>query len=233
LDRDGGARLDELIVKHVADVAAYCRWRCVSEEDAQDAVSEVFLIAWRRLGDVPDGDAGRVWLLATARRVISNERRARGRRHRLVERLRLFETHEPVQWPVDLVPGDVADALRRLEPADREILLLAEWEGLNSTEIGAVMGCLAVTARGRLHRARQRFGSVYLAGETAVGTALETAVGSAAGPAPSTSGTTGVTAPRTTGKSAGSGDTTETRLSPAMPSVTTSPRSGFGPQRGG
>ncbi|MDQ6614891.1 MAG: sigma-70 family RNA polymerase sigma factor [Actinomycetota bacterium] len=157
----GADRLDQLIVDHVSDVAAYCRWRCASERDAQDAVSEVFGVAWRRLGDVPDGTAGRVWLLATARRVITDDPGARGHRRRLVERLRLVETGDRTQWPVDMVPGMVADALRQLDPAAREILLLAEWEGLTSEEIGAVMGRLAVTVRGRLHRARQRFRTVY------------------------------------------------------------------------
>jgi len=50
------------------------------------------------------------------------------------------------------------------------VLLLAEWEGLSPAEIAAVMGCLAITARGRLHRARRRFRSVFedlLAAESA------------------------------------------------------------------
>ncbi len=160
-------RLEQLIVDHVNDVAAYCRWRCISTEEARDAVSEVFLVAGHRLGDVPEGNAARVWLLATARRVIAARRRAPGR-PRLMERLRLVEPDDPAQWPGEMgLGGGVADALRRLPPADREILLLAEWEGLTATEIGAVMGCLAVIARGRLRRARHRFRSVYHPDETA------------------------------------------------------------------
>ena len=41
------------------------------------------------------------------------------------------------------------------------MLLLAEWEGLAPAEIAAVMGCLTVTARGRLHRARRRFRAAF------------------------------------------------------------------------
>ena len=51
----------------------------------------------------------------------------------------------------------VRGALRSLGQRDREVLLLAEWEGLSAAEIAKVVGCRAVTARGRLHRARQRF----------------------------------------------------------------------------
>jgi DNA-directed RNA polymerase specialized sigma24 family protein len=63
------------------------------------------------------------------------------------------------------VPGReealVHEALRRLGPRDREVLLLAEWEDLAPAEIAAVMGCLAITARSRLHRARRRFRAVF------------------------------------------------------------------------
>jgi DNA-directed RNA polymerase specialized sigma24 family protein len=41
------------------------------------------------------------------------------------------------------------------------VRLLAEWEGVSPAEIGDVLGCLAVTARGRLHRARRRFRAVF------------------------------------------------------------------------
>jgi RNA polymerase sigma-70 factor, ECF subfamily len=41
------------------DVVAYCSWRAGSENDAQDAAAEVFLTAWRRLDELPEGDATR------------------------------------------------------------------------------------------------------------------------------------------------------------------------------
>ena len=53
------------------------------------------------------------------------------------------------------------EALRRLGPRDREVLLLAEWEGLSPAQIATVLGCSTVTARGRLHRARRRFRAVF------------------------------------------------------------------------
>jgi DNA-directed RNA polymerase specialized sigma24 family protein len=39
---------------------------------------------------------------------------------------------------------------------DREVLLLAGWDGLTPGEIAAVIGARAVTVRSRLHRARRR-----------------------------------------------------------------------------
>lgn len=146
-----------LFESYGADVVAYCRWRAGSSADAQDAASETFLTAWRRLADVPEGDAARVWLYATARRVVANQRRASRRRGALHERL-AAQPSAPQQTGEEAL---VHDALRLLSPRDREVLLLSEREGLKPAEIAAVLGCLTVTARGRLHRARARFRTAF------------------------------------------------------------------------
>jgi RNA polymerase sigma factor (sigma-70 family) len=152
-------RFDVLFDSYSSDIVAYCEWRAASASDAQDAVADVFLTAWRRLDELPEGDAARVWLYATARRVIANQRRSNRRRVALHERLALEAANEASsgdpEWTL------VHEALRRLTPRDREVLLLAEWEGLSPAEVAAVLGCLTVTARGRLHRARRRFRVLY------------------------------------------------------------------------
>jgi RNA polymerase sigma factor (sigma-70 family) len=155
-------RFDDLFAAYSADVVSYCGWRAGSASDAQDAVAEVFLTAWRRLDELPRGDAARVWLYATARKVIANQRRSSRRRAALQERLALeaaSRPHEP--WATTREETLVHETLLRLGPRDREVLLLAEWEGLSPAQIGRVLGCLAVTARGRLHRARRRFRTVF------------------------------------------------------------------------
>jgi RNA polymerase sigma factor (sigma-70 family) len=152
-------RFEGLFASYGPDIVAYCGWRAGSRTDAQDAVSETFLTAWRRLDEVPDGDAARVWLYATARRVLANQRRASRRRAALQERL-AAEVPRSQPSPVE-GEARVHEALRGLGPRDREVLLLAEWEGLSAAQIAAVVGCLTVTARGRLHRARRRFRAAY------------------------------------------------------------------------
>ena len=80
-------RFDALFEGHRFDVASYCSWRAASRSDAEDAVAEVFLVAWRRLESVPSGDTARAWLYATARRLLANQRRSRRRRDALEDRL--------------------------------------------------------------------------------------------------------------------------------------------------
>jgi RNA polymerase sigma factor (sigma-70 family) len=155
-------RFDALFAAYSPDIVAYCGWRAPSASDAQDAVADVFLTAWRRLDQLPEGDAARVWLYATARRVIANQRRSSRRRVALQERLALEAPSRPQEPPFPNREDTLVHAaLRGLGPRDREVLLLAEWEGLSPAQIAAVLGCLTVTARGRLHRARRRFQAVF------------------------------------------------------------------------
>jgi RNA polymerase sigma factor (sigma-70 family) len=153
-------RFNALFAAYSSDIVGYCGWRA-GTDDAQDAVAEVFLTAWRRLDDLPEGDAARVWLYATARRVIANQRRSTRRRAALTDRLSVEAASAPRSSGVDEEETLVYEALHRLAPRDREVLLLAEWEGLTPAQIASVVGCLTVTARGRLHRARRRFRAVY------------------------------------------------------------------------
>lgn len=158
-DRERTRRFEALFEAYGADVVAYCRWRAGSASDAQDAAAEVFLTAWRRLDAVPESNAARVWLYATARRVLANQRRSTRRRAALTERLALAAPPEE-SWS-DPEESRVMEALDRLGPLDREVLLLSEWEGLSPAQIASVLRCPKVTARGRLHRARRRFRSAF------------------------------------------------------------------------
>ena len=162
-DRERKQRFDALFSENIAGIASYCSWRLRSTGDEQDAVAEVFLTVWRRLDDVPAGEAAQPWLYATARRVMANQARAQARRTRLNEKLTTVSSNDEggAQQSEDPVAALVHDVLCRLTPRDREVLLLAEWEGLSPAEIAKVLRCPAVTARGRLHRARRRFREAF------------------------------------------------------------------------
>lgn len=129
--------------------------RCDEVSDAADVAAEVFLVAWRRLDDMPDGEE-RLWLFGIARRVLANDRRGRVRRHRLANRLRdELIAHPPVIVP-DGAAARIRGALRLLSDSDRELLQLVAWEGLTPTEIASLEGVPAATVRSRLMRARTR-----------------------------------------------------------------------------
>ncbi len=149
-------RFQAIYEAHYHRVLGYALRR-TGREDAADVVAETFLVAWRRIGDVPEGDAARLWLYGIARRVLANQTRAAHRRERLAERIRanLVPEIEPVRANPEL--GAAAAAFEALRADDRELLALVAWEGLDGEEIAQVLGCSRNAARIRVHRARRRF----------------------------------------------------------------------------
>src|SRR6476469_3060928 len=82
---------------HVA-LLGYAVRRVADPADAADIVAETFLVAWRRLDDVPAGAEARPWLFGVARRVLANHYRGERRRHALADRLR-DSLHQAVPPP--------------------------------------------------------------------------------------------------------------------------------------
>jgi RNA polymerase sigma factor (sigma-70 family) len=157
LDDQRRRRFQQVYDANHAAVLGYVLRRTDGPDDAADVIAEVFLTAWRRLADVPAGEQARLWLFGVARRTLANHRRGQRRRSTLADRLReeLAVTHPPPRYSPEL--GGVADVFRSLPEADRELLALAGWEGLDPKEIAVVLGCSSNAARIRLHRARRRF----------------------------------------------------------------------------
>lgn len=158
MDDDPHARRFALLFdSHRRAVLGYALRRVDDPADAADAVAETFLIAWRRLRDVPLDPEARAWLLGVARRVLANQRRGARRQVGLAERL-AFELPALVAAlePPSETDLTVRRALARLSDEDREVLLLAAWDGLTPAEIASVIGARPVTVRSRLHRARRR-----------------------------------------------------------------------------
>jgi RNA polymerase sigma-70 factor, ECF subfamily len=142
-------RFEQLFDEHFRAVSAYALRRA-RHADADEAVAETFLVAWRRLGEVPS-DA-KPWLLGVTRRVLANQRCAAGRREAL--RARVAEGCERDSEPRRRPP--IIQALGRISTRDREILLLVAWDGLSTREAAVILGCSMTAAKVRLHRARRR-----------------------------------------------------------------------------
>lgn len=155
---DREARFRDLYRAHFDSILAYAVRRTDQPADAGDVVAETFLVAWRRLGEMPGGAEGRLWLFGVARRVLANHHRGDRRRQHLGERLRERlsrpESGDPAGPVSDRVT--VVDALRRLGDLDREVLMLSVWEGLEPREIAVVLGLAPAVVRSRLSRARAR-----------------------------------------------------------------------------
>jgi RNA polymerase sigma-70 factor (ECF subfamily) len=144
-------QFEELYHEYADRVHAYALRR-TTPATADDVVSEVFLVAWRRLDAVPTDPYP--WLLGVARRVLANRRRGEARVSALQVRL------AAEQRPIDDDGASnerVLVALEQLSERDRELLTLTTWEELGPEELADVLGVRRGTVAVRLHRARQRF----------------------------------------------------------------------------
>ena len=149
-------------------------------EDADDVAAETFAVAWRRRHELPDGDAARLWLLGTARRVIANQRRSNGRLGRLREKVGSSVVVAPkVPDPADVAvarsDGSLRRALAKLSESDRELLLMRAWDGLAVADIASVLDITPNAASVRLTKARTKLATALGANATAshIGTNLD------------------------------------------------------------
>src|SRR4249920_1770435 len=101
---------------HFDSLLAYTRRRTPQLADAEDALAETYVVAWRRFAELPtDAQGRRLWLFGVAYRVIANQRRATGRRLQLTDRLKAALLPSP--RPPALL-ADVTDAMATLPEGD-------------------------------------------------------------------------------------------------------------------
>ncbi|MEN3540935.1 sigma-70 family RNA polymerase sigma factor [Microbispora sp. ZYX-F-249] len=155
---DPEERFTELYDRHYRNVLGYALLRA-ERQSAEDIASETFLIAWRRLAQVPEHPLP--WLLAVARNLLRKQHRLDMRRLRLTASAPEGDVADQVSERQTAI-----DALARLSGADAEALILASWYGLGPAEAAKVVGCSARTFAVRLHRARRRLADILNAPQT-------------------------------------------------------------------
>jgi RNA polymerase sigma factor (sigma-70 family) len=179
-------RFARLFRGHYHHIQAFARRR-VGDRFAQEIVAETFLVAWRRLHDVPE--PALPWLYRVAAFEVANLGRRQARDVRL--QLVLAQHPQPDLGEVS-DPSEAVDQVRQvrrafalLPSADQEVLRLAAWEGLSTADGALVLGCSEAAYRVRLHRARARLArKAGLRGRT--GGTVEASEGHRAGDGPPT-----------------------------------------------
>ena len=152
-------RFRRLYDDHHRQILAYFLRR-TDRETAYDCAEDVFLVAWRKLDDVPTGDAALPWLYGVSWRVLANCRR------KTVHERELGHLIESGDADADSGPecqvvrkeeyAELLDTVASLSDRDREVLRLAVWEELPRAQIADVLGCSENAVNVRLHRALRR-----------------------------------------------------------------------------
>ena len=141
-----------LFRRHHATVHRYVARRAWPDA-VEDVVAQTFLVAWRRFEDVPPDALP--WLLRTASNCLANHDRSAARGAALLERLR---AERPAAAPDEHVRHAQREALVRafgtLSDAQRDVVTLVEWDGLEPAAAARVLGLNPAQCRTRLYRAR-------------------------------------------------------------------------------
>lgn len=152
-------RFRELYQQYQRPVLGYFLRR-TDAVSARDGTADTFLVAWRRIDAVPDGDSALPWLFAVARKVLANQRRSRDRFRALGRRL-AAQPADPEPTPETIVVRRSEDekllaAVARLRPEDQEVLRLVAWEELPRTAVAEILGTSPHAVAQRLYRITRR-----------------------------------------------------------------------------
>ncbi len=148
---------EQLMLPHLDAAYNLATWLLRDPHDAEDAVQDACLRAYKAFDRFRGGD-GRAWLLTIVRNVCYTRMRQsrRGPEEVVFEE----EVHGSAQEPAGAVAWNEVKSdllkrgLERLPPEYREVIVLHEIEGLAYREIAGVSGIPIGTVMSRLSRAR-------------------------------------------------------------------------------
>jgi RNA polymerase sigma-70 factor, ECF subfamily len=160
-ERKDRSNFEQAVLPYLDAAYNLARWLTRSEQDAQDAVQEAYLRAFRYFPEFRGEDA-RAWLLKIVRNTCYSWLRASRPLQEAAEfDENIFPADSDVPNPEELVlQGDsgtlVRKALAELPENFREVLVLREIDGRSYREIADITGMPAGTVMSSLSRARGR-----------------------------------------------------------------------------
>jgi len=154
------SRMAGVVKRHAALVWRILRRSGLRPADAEDATQDVFWILAQRL-DAVEPPAEQAFLVTTALRVAADRRRSKWNRA-------VTEVLDPeLAAPEALSPEEASgllhartlldEALAALDPEEREVFVLIEFEQMTRDEVAALLGVAAGTVASRMRRAREAF----------------------------------------------------------------------------
>jgi RNA polymerase sigma-70 factor, ECF subfamily len=145
----------ELYRRHFEFVWRNARRLGCSDEWAEDAVHEVFMVATRRLSEFEGRSSERTWLFAITRNVVQRMQRDRARQRQQLSRYAAeHELNPPHPAERNEAAAYLRHLLQQLSDDQRAVLILAELEGFSTAEIAESLAVPRGTIDSRLRQAR-------------------------------------------------------------------------------
>ena len=141
----------------------YAFYKLGDPDDAEDAVSDCVLQAWKGLPDLRSPKAFNSWIFKILAACCAKRIKAM-----IDERDNLSRIHDVGFGHPSIDPqrsAELAEALSQLKDEDREIVLLSVVAGLKSNEIAEYKGITAGTVRSRISRSLKKMREFLSQGE--------------------------------------------------------------------
>jgi len=159
------AALEKLLASQQQRIYRFSVKMCRNPDEAGDVLQDTLLAAARTVRGFRGASSLSTWLYTIARSYCVKKRRRSKFAPALEESLDAAPSSsanavaDDGATPEDAassreVSGAVAEAVRRLEPKYREVLVLRDMEGLTAPEVAKVLGIRVEAVKSRLHRAR-------------------------------------------------------------------------------
>jgi RNA polymerase sigma-70 factor (ECF subfamily) len=149
---DGAADYVRVARAEIGDAYRLAGYLLGDATEAQDAVQDALVKAWRSWSDLRDLDAFGPWF----NRIVVNVCRDRMRRHRTLRMVELDAAGEVEASDVfgSMLEGDeVAAAVGRLSPDQRIVIALRYWRDLTLEQVAETLRLPLGTVKSRLHYA--------------------------------------------------------------------------------
>lgn len=154
------SQFGQIVQQHKDRIHTYAVWMLKDFDAAGDIAQESLARLWQHRGEIHNG-AARTWLMRTTHRLCVDRLRRRTTRAEvsfddLVRPPADAESGPPAMAERDEAKTAVLEALAKLSPRDRAVVLMREYDGMSYEEMAATLGVPLSALKTTLYRARRR-----------------------------------------------------------------------------
>lgn len=152
--QDHNQTLERLVTQFQTTLLRTCYLHLHDQAQAEDAVQETFIKAYRNLGSFRSESSDKAWLMKIAINTCRDMRRSGWFRHtdrRITPEMLPEASVPPKEYEDDLMVG-----IMNLPFKIREVVLLYYYQNMDTNEIAEMLGIARSSVSARLQRARKK-----------------------------------------------------------------------------
>ena len=150
----------QLISQYTTEIYRFALYMMGNKEDAEDAVQETLLSAWKGIHSLKDNSLFKAWLFKI---LTNNCKTFLMKRNKMPDTLPVEEYEFLVDYEEEgnlINSAELKDALSTLTPPDAQIILLSIIGGFTSYELGVIYNMTPGAIRTRQKRALEKLKAI-------------------------------------------------------------------------